>query len=196
MASRTAAAAAPDTSRRGSRTSTTVAAAAPELQMASRTAATTADGIEDSDGGGGSRALLPCPLSHAAAAAFLSAPSRGCLLHATLARHCAPTAASLALYSCICEASPPTPFTFSLLLAALASSSSLPPSPSAGLHLTASCLAHAQAFKCDALAHPIVTPLDGAMEIAGVCNDCACARVLEVHRQEEYVVAGRRRPCR
>uniref|UniRef100_A0A0D3H1X8 Uncharacterized protein n=1 Tax=Oryza barthii TaxID=65489 RepID=A0A0D3H1X8_9ORYZ len=34
------------------------------------------------------------------------------------------------------------------------------------------------------------------MEIAAVYDDCACARAVEVRRQEEYVVAGRRRSCR
>uniref|UniRef100_A0A0E0CLU6 DYW domain-containing protein n=3 Tax=Oryza meridionalis TaxID=40149 RepID=A0A0E0CLU6_9ORYZ len=108
------------------------------------------------------RRLLPwlrTPPS-SAAAAFSSAPSRGCPLHAALARRGVPAAASLALYSRIREAaSPPTPFTFSLLLAALASSSSSPSlSPSAGAaRLAAACLAHAQAFKCGALGHPVVT---------------------------------------
>ncbi|BAF09019.1 pentatricopeptide repeat-containing protein At3g62890 [Oryza sativa Japonica Group] len=110
------------------------------------------------------RRLLPwlrTPPSSSSAAAFSSAPSRGCPLHAALARRGAPAAASLALYARIREeASPPTPFTFSLLLAALASSSSSSPSPSpsAGCaRLAAACLAHAQAFKCGALAHPVVT---------------------------------------
>jgi hypothetical protein len=58
MVSRTAAAASVETSRCGSRTAVT----APELQMASRTAATTTDWIEDNDGGGGSRAPTPPPL--------------------------------------------------------------------------------------------------------------------------------------
>ncbi|KAL5212172.1 hypothetical protein ABZP36_023019 [Zizania latifolia] len=89
------------------------------------------------------------------AAAFSTAPSRGCPLHAALARRGAPAAASLALYSRIRAAAPPTPFTFSLLLAALASSSS--PSTSAGGALLAACLAHGQAYKCGALAHPVVT---------------------------------------
>nr|BAD08834.1 hypothetical protein [Oryza sativa Japonica Group]BAD10171.1 hypothetical protein [Oryza sativa Japonica Group] len=145
------------------------------------------DGVEDS--GGGICRDLPLRIED-------SAPFRGYSLHATLARRCAPAAASLALYSHIREASPPTPFIFSLLLAALASSSSPPSYPSAGFAcLAAVCVAHAQAFKCNVLAHPIITPPDGAMEIAAVYDDCACARAVEVHRQEEYVVAGRRRSC-
>uniref|UniRef100_A0A0E0AXC5 Uncharacterized protein n=1 Tax=Oryza glumipatula TaxID=40148 RepID=A0A0E0AXC5_9ORYZ len=100
-----------------------------------------------------------------------------------LARRCAPAAASLALYSHIREASPPTPFIFSLLLAALASSSSPPSYPSTGFAcLAAACLAHVQAFKCNVLAHPVITPPDGAMEIAAVYDDCACARAVEVRR--------------
>uniref|UniRef100_A0A0D3GS26 Uncharacterized protein n=1 Tax=Oryza barthii TaxID=65489 RepID=A0A0D3GS26_9ORYZ len=66
------------------------------------------------------------------------------------------------------------------------------PSPSTGFAR----LAHAHAFKCDALAHPVVILPDGAMEIAEVCDDCACARAMEVRQREEYVVVGRRRPCR
>uniref|UniRef100_A0A0E0GKB8 Uncharacterized protein n=1 Tax=Oryza nivara TaxID=4536 RepID=A0A0E0GKB8_ORYNI len=100
-------------------------------------------------------ALDPTFLLLRRAAAFSSAPSQGCPLHAALACRCAPAAATLTLYSRICEASPPTPSTLSLLLAALASSSSPPPSPSAGFAcLAAACLTHAQAFKYDALAHP------------------------------------------
>uniref|UniRef100_A0A0E0QKX6 Uncharacterized protein n=1 Tax=Oryza rufipogon TaxID=4529 RepID=A0A0E0QKX6_ORYRU len=187
MVSRTAAAASVETSRCGSRTAVT----APELQMASRTAATATDWIEDNDGGGGSRAPTPPPLPPPLAPdpnfLLCRPPFRGYSLHATLARRCAPAAASLALYSHIREASPPTPFIFSLLLAALASSSSPPSYPSAGFAcLAAVCVAHAQAFKCNVLAHPIITPPDGAMEIAAVYDDCACARAVEVHRQEEY----------
>uniref|UniRef100_A0A0E0CYG9 Uncharacterized protein n=1 Tax=Oryza meridionalis TaxID=40149 RepID=A0A0E0CYG9_9ORYZ len=135
--------------------------------------------------------------SSSAVATFSSAPSQGCPLHTALARRCAPAAASLALYSRICVASPPTPSTLSFLLAALALSSSPPPSPPAGFaRLAAACLTHAQAFKYNALAHPVITPPDGAMELAGVCDDCAYARAVEVRRQEKYVVVGRRRPCR
>ncbi|KAG8070995.1 hypothetical protein GUJ93_ZPchr0006g42782 [Zizania palustris] len=89
------------------------------------------------------------------AAVFSTAPSLGCPLHAALARRGAPAAASLALYSRIRAAAPPTPFTFSLLLAALASSSSS--STYDGEARLAACLAHAQAYKCGALAHPVVT---------------------------------------
>jgi pentatricopeptide repeat protein len=54
----------------------------------------------------------------------------------------------------------PTPYTFSLLLASLAaSSSSRSPTTSAGFcdRLAAAGLAHAQTLKCGALAHPVVT---------------------------------------
>uniref|UniRef100_A0ACD5YUG6 Uncharacterized protein n=1 Tax=Avena sativa TaxID=4498 RepID=A0ACD5YUG6_AVESA len=74
--------------------------------------------------------------------------SHGCPLHAELARRGVLAAASFALYSRIRAATPPTAFTFSLLLAALASS------PSAGC---TGLIAHAQALKCGALAHPVVT---------------------------------------
>ncbi|XP_040376423.1 putative pentatricopeptide repeat-containing protein At5g40405 [Oryza brachyantha] len=98
------------------------------------------------------RSLLPwLRAAPSAGAAFSTAPSRGCPLHAALAHRGAPAAAALALYSRIRAAEPPTPFTFSLLLAALASS------PSAGCERLAARLAHAQAFKCGALAHPVVT---------------------------------------
>ncbi|CAL4968877.1 unnamed protein product [Urochloa decumbens] len=96
-----------------------------------------------------------------AAAGFSTAPSRGCPLHAALARRGAPAAATLALYSRIRAAASPTPYTFSLLLASLASSSHSPrsPSPAAGGcdRLAAAGLAHAQALKCGALAHTVVT---------------------------------------
>ncbi|KAM0920225.1 hypothetical protein ACQ4PT_007649 [Festuca glaucescens] len=83
---------------------------------------------------------------------FSTAPSSlGCPLHAELARRGVPAAASLALYSRIREATTPTPFTFSLLLAALASSYP------AGCTVLAAPVAHAQALKCGALAHPVVT---------------------------------------
>uniref|UniRef100_A0A0D9VGZ5 DYW domain-containing protein n=1 Tax=Leersia perrieri TaxID=77586 RepID=A0A0D9VGZ5_9ORYZ len=96
--------------------------------------------------------LLRTPPSAAAAFFSTAPPSRGCPLHAALARRGAPVSASLALYSRIRAASPPppTPFTFSFLLSALASSS---PPPS----LAAARVAHAQAFRCGALAHPVVT---------------------------------------
>jgi pentatricopeptide repeat protein len=83
---------------------------------------------------------------------FSTAPSSlGCPLHAELARRGVPAAASFALYSRIRAATTPTPFTFSLLLAALASS----PSPiCTGL---AAPVAHGQALKCGALAHHVVT---------------------------------------
>jgi pentatricopeptide repeat protein len=96
-----------------------------------------------------------------AAASFSTAPSRGCPLHAALARRGAPAAAALALYSRIRAAATPTPYTFSLLLSSLASSSSSPrsPSPDAGVshRLAAAGLAHAQALKWGALAHTVVT---------------------------------------
>ncbi|CAN6238396.1 unnamed protein product [Urochloa humidicola] len=98
-----------------------------------------------------------------AAAGFSTAPSRGCPLHAALARRGAPAAAALALYSRIRATASPTPYTFSLLLASLASSSSSPsprsPSPAAGGgdRLAAAGLSHAQALKCGALAHTVVT---------------------------------------
>ncbi|KAI4989022.1 hypothetical protein ZWY2020_036339 [Hordeum vulgare] len=88
----------------------------------------------------------------AAAAFFSTAPSHGCPLHAELARRGAPAAASLALYSRIRAAAPPTPYTFSLLLAALASSAS-----GGGCTRLAAPVAHAHALKCGALAHPVVT---------------------------------------
>ncbi|CAM0951915.1 unnamed protein product [Alopecurus aequalis] len=88
---------------------------------------------------------------------FSTAPSfHDCPLHAELARRGVPAASSLALYSRIRAATPPTPFTFSLLLAALASSFSPSPSPSC-TRLLAAPVAHAQAFKCGVLAHPVVT---------------------------------------
>jgi hypothetical protein len=96
-----------------------------------------------------------------AAASFSTAPSRGCPLHAALARRGAPAAAALALYSRIRAAATPTPYTFSLLLSSLASSSSSPrsPSPDAGVshRLAAAGLAHAQVLKWGALAHTVVT---------------------------------------
>uniref|UniRef100_A0A0E0Q9H8 Uncharacterized protein n=1 Tax=Oryza rufipogon TaxID=4529 RepID=A0A0E0Q9H8_ORYRU len=128
------------------------------------------------------------PSSSSSAGAFSSAPSRGCPLHAALSQRCAPAVASLALYYRIREASPPTPFTFSLLLAALASSS-FPPLPHPQALRASPTSMHSSAMRSR-------TPPDGAMEIAEVCDDCACARAMEVHQQEEYVVAGRRRPCR
>uniref|UniRef100_A0ACD5ZD44 Uncharacterized protein n=1 Tax=Avena sativa TaxID=4498 RepID=A0ACD5ZD44_AVESA len=86
------------------------------------------------------------------AAFFSTGPSsHGCPLHAELARRGVPAVASLALYSRIRAATPPIAFTFSLLLAALASS------PSAGCTVLAAPVAHAQALKCGALAHPVVT---------------------------------------
>ncbi|KAI4989015.1 hypothetical protein ZWY2020_036332 [Hordeum vulgare] len=78
----------------------------------------------------------------AAAAFFSTAPSHGCPLHAELARRGAPAAASLALYSRIRAAAPPTPYTFSLLLAALASSAS-----GGGCTRLAAPVAHAHALK-------------------------------------------------
>ncbi|PUZ76062.1 hypothetical protein GQ55_1G260800 [Panicum hallii var. hallii] len=94
-----------------------------------------------------------------AAAGFSTAPSQGCPLHAALARRGAPAAAAFALYSRIRAAASPTPYTFSLLLASLASSSPRAPSPAAGEcdGLAAAGLAHAQALKCGALAHTVVT---------------------------------------
>ena len=94
-----------------------------------------------------------------AAAGFSTAPSRGCPLHAALARRGAPAAAALALYSSIRAAASPTPYIFSLLLASLASSSPRASSPAAGGcdGRAAAGLAHAQALKCGALAHTVVT---------------------------------------
>ncbi|KAF7073621.1 hypothetical protein CFC21_078574 [Triticum aestivum] len=97
-------------------------------------------------------AAAPRRLRRLVVAAFLStAPSHGCPLHAELARRGAPAAASLALYSRIRAATPPTAYTFSLLLAALASSAS------GGCTRLAAPVAHAHALKCGALAHPVVT---------------------------------------
>ncbi|XP_062219289.1 putative pentatricopeptide repeat-containing protein At5g40405 [Phragmites australis] len=95
--------------------------------------------------------------SAAAAGGFSAAPSRGCPLHAALARRGAPAAAALALYSRIRAAASPTPYTFSLLLASLAASSFRSPSAGGCGRLAAAGLAHAQALKCGALAHPVVT---------------------------------------
>ncbi|PNT68820.1 hypothetical protein BRADI_3g45620v3 [Brachypodium distachyon] len=90
-----------------------------------------------------------------AAAISSTAPSHGCPLHAELARRGAPAAASLVLYSRIRAVTTPTPFTFSLLLAALASSSFT--TSSTGSACLAAPVAHAQALKCGALAHSVVT---------------------------------------
>ncbi|XP_066318614.1 pentatricopeptide repeat-containing protein At2g29760, chloroplastic-like [Miscanthus floridulus] len=94
-----------------------------------------------------------------AAAGFSSAPSRGCPLHAALSSRGAPAAAALALFSHIRAATLPTPYTFSLLASLAAASSSRSPTLSADVcdRLAAAGLAHAQALKCGALAHPVVT---------------------------------------
>ncbi|KAF8653181.1 hypothetical protein HU200_062630 [Digitaria exilis] len=93
-------------------------------------------------------------LRPAAAGFSTAAPARGCPLHAELARRGAPAVAALALYSRIRAAASPTPYTFSLLLTSLACSSPrCPPSHAAA----AAGLAHAQALKCGALAHTVVT---------------------------------------
>ncbi|CAN6244662.1 unnamed protein product [Urochloa humidicola] len=92
-----------------------------------------------------------------AAAGLSTAPTRGCPLHAALARRGAPAAAALALYSRIRAAASTTPYTFSLLLVSLASSST-PSSAACGCdRLAAAGLAHAQALKCGALVHTVVT---------------------------------------
>ncbi|KAJ1279481.1 hypothetical protein BS78_04G160100 [Paspalum vaginatum] len=106
--------------------------------------------------------FLPAPARRrpTAAAGFSTDPSGRCPLHAALARRGVPAAASLALYSRIRAAALPTPYTFSLLLASLAAaSSSRSPTLSAGRcdRLVAAGLAHAQALKYGALAHPVVT---------------------------------------
>ncbi|GJN21301.1 hypothetical protein PR202_gb08766 [Eleusine coracana subsp. coracana] len=94
----------------------------------------------------------------AIAAGFSTAASRGCPLHAALARRGAPVGTALELYSRIRAAASPTPYTFSLLLASLAASSTRSPSDASDSdRLSAAELAHAQALKCGALGHTIVT---------------------------------------
>ncbi|KAL6899213.1 hypothetical protein ACP4OV_005871 [Aristida adscensionis] len=97
-------------------------------------------------------------LRPAAAAAFSTAHSRGCPLHAALARRggpVLPAAAALDLYSRIRAAASPTPYTFSLLLASLAAG--VGPSAGGCGRVAAAGLAHAQALKHGALAHTVVT---------------------------------------
>ncbi|TVU29727.1 hypothetical protein EJB05_21309, partial [Eragrostis curvula] len=106
---------------------------------------------------------LPAPAAlqcaAAAAAGFSTAASRGCPLHAALARRGAPAGTVLSLYSQIRAAASPTPYTFSLLLTSLAAASSHSASTANGTcdRLAAAGLAHAQALKCGALAHTVVT---------------------------------------
>lgn len=93
----------------------------------------------------------------AVAAGFSTEASCGCPLHAALARRGAPAGTALTLYSRIRAASSPTPYTFSLLLASLAASSRSPSHAGGNDCLAAAGLAHAQALKCGALAHTVVT---------------------------------------
>nr|BAC83759.1 hypothetical protein [Oryza sativa Japonica Group]BAD30131.1 hypothetical protein [Oryza sativa Japonica Group] len=120
---------------------------------------------------------LRSPPSSSSAGAFSSAPSRGCPLHAALSQRCAPAVASLALYYRIREASPPTPFTFSLLLAALASSS-FPPLPHPQALRASPTSMHSSAMRSR-------TPPDGAMEIAEERDPVVTNSLLKLYRSPE-----------